>query len=151
MGGYFPFGCETGVVSQSYSVDGRSDAAVRCQYCSNLLDSHRRNHGWRVGGDLTWSGCRSHSFPLSVPSPSPVIAPPMFSRSIPYFSFLRPLKFSKEVCGRTVSFPQCPAKNDSHAVVKKVGGTCQEGGSTVLTVRVRYIIKAPVVLMGLSN
>jgi len=28
---------------------------------------------------------------------------------------------------------------------------CQEGGCTVLTVRVRYIIKAPLVSMGLSN
>jgi len=27
----------------------------------------------------------------------------------------------------------------------------RKGGSTVLTVRVRYIIKAPLVLMGLSN
>jgi len=31
-------------------------------------------------------------------------------------------------------------------------GLCvRKGGSTVLTVRVRYIIKAPLVLMGLSN
>ena len=27
----------------------------------------------------------------------------------------------------------------------------RKGGSTILTVRVRYIIKAPLVLMGLSN
>ena len=29
--------------------------------------------------------------------------------------------------------------------------TVRKGGSTVLAVRVRYIIKAPLVLMGLSN
>jgi len=32
-----------------------------------------------------------------------------------------------------------------------VATTVRKGGSTVLTVRVRYNIKAPLVLMGLSN
>ena len=69
---------------------------------------HRRNHGWRVGGDLTWSGCRSISFP-----------PPPFSRycsthvsPIPFCTRLSLLKFSWLAGGlqKHCKLPTVPAK-----------------------------------------
>jgi len=54
--------------------------------------------------------------PLPFPPPSfprlPLLLHPCFTYSVPFSSFLLPLKFSKEVhaWGSTVSFPQCPAK-----------------------------------------
>jgi len=50
------------------------------------------------------------SFLPSVPSPSPVIAPPMSHPFPSLLFFPSPLKFGEEVWGSTVSFPQWPAK-----------------------------------------
>ena len=60
---------------------------------------------------------------MSIPffSSSSVVAPPMFY-PFPFLLFFpSPLKFSQEVCGSTVSFPQCPANNDSQ--LQKLEGT----------------------------
>ena len=86
-----------------------------------ISSDHRRKHGWKVGGDLMWGGCRSPFFFSSVPPPSSVVAPPMFC-PFPFLLFFpSPLKFSQEVCGSTVSFPLCPANNDSQ--LHKLEGT----------------------------
>ena len=58
------------------------------------------------GGMLTWDGCRSTCFSFSVPSPSPVVAAPMF-HPFPFLLFFpSPLKFSTEVWENSVSFQQ---------------------------------------------
>ena len=49
---------------------------------------------------------------LSVPSPTVIIASPMFHPCFSLLFFPSPIKFSDEVWGSTVSFPQCPAKNN---------------------------------------
>jgi len=59
------------------------------------------------------------SFLPSVPSPSPVIAPPMSHPFPSLLFFPSPLKFGEEVWGSTVSFPQWPAKK--RQPVAKVG------------------------------
>ena len=76
-------------------------------------DTVWRSHGRKVGGDLTWGGCRStwggcrsSSFSFSVPPPSRIIAPPMFHPFPSLLFFLSPVKFIKEVWGTTVSFAQ---------------------------------------------
>ena len=48
---------------------------------------HRRNHRWKVAGDLAWGEYRSTSFSSSRPSQSPVISRPRFTHSVPYSSF----------------------------------------------------------------
>jgi len=90
----------------NFTAHGRSTVATRCQFSStkviNILtvvgqlrwqSSHcrRRNHGWKVWGDLAWCGCRSPSFSSSVRFLSPVISPPIF---LPILFFLSRLKFS---------------------------------------------------------
>ena len=67
-----------------------------------LLCSYRRNHhGWKVGGDLTWGGCHCQpSFSSSIPSPFPVIAPPMFYPFPSVLFFPSALKFSKDRLSR---------------------------------------------------
>ena len=62
--------------------------------------THRRNHVWKVGRDVTWGGCRSSSLPSSLTSPSPAVAPPTFHpfpNSLLFFP--SPRKLSKEVWG----------------------------------------------------
>ena len=63
--------------------------------------NHRRNNGWKVGGDLTWGVRRTLSF--SVSSPSPVVAPPMFHPfcSLCFFPF--PLNLARRSEGALLS------------------------------------------------
>ena len=71
----------------------------------------RRNHRWKVGGYLTWRGCRSPAFSFFVPPPSPVVA--SLISPIPFPTFL---VFSPAIHVRglwkhcNASFPQYTAK-----------------------------------------
>ena len=69
-----------------------------------------RNHSREVGGDLACGGCLPihFTFSSSVPFPSSLIAPPTF-HPFPYTLLHSPGKFGHEVCGSTVSLPQCTA------------------------------------------
>ena len=53
---------------------------------------HRRNHGWKVGWDLTWGGCKSPSFHLPSLPHFPLLLHPCFTHSLPCF-----LEFSMAV------------------------------------------------------
>jgi len=77
-----------------------------------------RNHGRKVRGDLTWGGCRSPSLPSSIPSPSPVIALPMFHPFPSILFFPSPLKSSQEVWS---AFHIAQRRNDSQLL--KLEGT----------------------------
>ena len=60
-------------------------ASLRCEIFGTCL--HRRNHGWRVGGEV-------NADPVPFPPPSvprlPLLLRPCFVHSLPYFSFLFP-------------------------------------------------------------
>jgi len=82
---------------------------VSCQLlCGRGATTAEKLEGTSHGGR-----CRSPSCPpLAVPSPSLISASPTFHPGSSLLFFPSPIKFSDEVWGSTVSFPQCPAKNN---------------------------------------
>jgi len=57
-----------------------------------LHSHHRRNLGWKVGGDLTWV----NSDPLALPTPFLPRFPFLsFANFLPYFYFLLPLNLAR--------------------------------------------------------
>ena len=66
----------------------------------------RRNHGWKVGGDLKWGGCRSPSFSSSVPSQfSHYYSTPVSPVSFPTLLFSSPWNYSQKIWGKFIRLP----------------------------------------------
>ena len=106
--------------------------------CKSGAIRHSRDHGWKVGGDLTWYGGQSpSSTPPSLPR-LPLSLHPCFAHSLPYSSFFLPLNLAKRSV-KALSFPHCPEEKrqpvakvgwdqiHSVPIISKVGGDASHG------------------------
>ena len=67
-------------------------SATQAMWIPNPRCLHRRNHGWKVGGDLKWGGYRSPRVSFSIFPPT--IVPPRFYQLPSLFLFSLPVEHS---------------------------------------------------------
>ena len=104
---------------------------------------HRRNHRWKVAGDLAWGEYRSTSFSSSRPSQSPVISHPRFTHSDPYSPFLLHLSSARR-SGLLSTLPSEPKTASCKScggdrthlvpVISRIGGDASHGAAAPMLV-----------------